>query len=90
MLLYVVLWSIYMSLCIKLYQIQKVMEELEYIITLLKRYVVFQFFYKLVADIIFLMKAESYHITHDDYYFNYYMKTYFKYFNLNYPTTSTQ
>ena len=66
------------------------MGELEYITTLLKRYVPFQFFHKLVTDIIFLLKAEGYHITHDDFYFNYYMKTYFKYFNLNYPTSATK
>ena len=65
------------------------MEELEYITILIERYVVFWFFHKLVTDI-FLMKAASYHIIHDNFYFNFYMKTYFKYFNLNYPTAATK
>jgi hypothetical protein len=33
--------------------------------------------------IFFVMQTDSYHFTHDNFYFKYYMKVYFKYFNLN-------
>ena len=39
---------------------------------------------------IFVMKDEDHHISHMDYYFNYYMKVYYKYFNLNYPSSSNK
>jgi len=39
---------------------------------------------------IFVMKADDHHISHRSYYFNYYMKVYFKYFNLNYPSSSNK
>jgi hypothetical protein len=40
--------------------------------------------------IFFVMQTDSYHFTHDNFYFNYYMKVYFKYFNLNYPSASNK
>ena len=36
------------------------------------------------------MKAQGHHVVHDDIFFNYYMKVYFKYFNLNYPISSNK
>ena len=33
---------------------------------------------------------QNHHVVHDDIFFNYYMKVYFKYFNLNYPISSNK
>jgi hypothetical protein len=48
---------------------------------------VFQYFYKQITDI-FVMKAKGHHFVYDEVYFSYYMKVYYKYFNLHYPSSS--
>jgi hypothetical protein len=72
-----------------LYLMQKDIIELQLKSISLRRYVSFQFLHKQVTDL-FTLQYKVAHRSHRRYFFNYYMKTYFKYFNLEFPSNTNQ